>query len=73
MLGGFGWNNNEAVLHCDTRLMPRSTIAWSCWNYLTRSSWDEEGTRTANDAQVALCVGFSSFFLSAFGLLTTLR
>jgi len=36
-LGRFGWSGNVAVLHSDVRLMPRSKLAWSCWNYLTTS------------------------------------
>ncbi|KAI0339011.1 FAD/NAD-binding domain-containing protein [Trametopsis cervina] len=37
ILGAFEWNRNEAVLHSDTRLMPKDRVAWSCWNYLTLS------------------------------------
>ncbi|KLO16726.1 FAD/NAD-binding domain-containing protein [Schizopora paradoxa] len=37
-LSKFAWNRNEAVLHSDPALMPRSRIAWSCWNYLTTST-----------------------------------
>ena len=35
LLGSFGYSRNEAVLHCDPRLMPRRKRAWSSWNYLT--------------------------------------
>jgi predicted NAD/FAD-binding protein len=27
------YQRNEAVLHTDTRLMPRRRLAWACWNY----------------------------------------
>lgn len=37
ILSQFDWNHNEAVLHSDEKLMPRSRMAWSCWNYLTFS------------------------------------
>ncbi|KAF8158029.1 amine oxidase [Crassisporium funariophilum] len=35
ILSQFDWNKNEVILHSDTRLMPKSRMAWSCWNYLT--------------------------------------
>ena len=28
------WQANEAVLHTDTRLLPRRRRAWAAWNYL---------------------------------------
>ncbi len=33
VLGAFGYSRNEAVLHSDTRLMPRRRRVWSSWNY----------------------------------------
>ena len=55
VLGAFKWNQNEAVLHCDERLMPRSRIAWSCWNYLTESVvTDAAGKYLPNINQVSL-------------------
>ncbi|KAF8799396.1 amine oxidase [Phlegmacium glaucopus] len=38
ILSQFDWNHNEAVLHSDEKLMPKSRMAWSCWNYLTFSN-----------------------------------
>ncbi|KAF9524252.1 amine oxidase [Crepidotus variabilis] len=35
ILGKFQWSHNEVVLHSDEQLMPRSRLAWSCWNYLS--------------------------------------
>ncbi|KAF5315110.1 hypothetical protein D9619_007378 [Psilocybe cf. subviscida] len=35
ILNQFSWNRNEVILHSDTRMMPRSRKAWSCWNYLS--------------------------------------
>ncbi|KAF9472116.1 FAD/NAD(P)-binding domain-containing protein [Pholiota conissans] len=35
ILGQFDWNHNEAILHSDVSLMPKSRLAWSCWNYLS--------------------------------------
>ncbi|KAI0667621.1 FAD/NAD(P)-binding domain-containing protein [Trametes maxima] len=54
ILGAFKWNRNEAVLHCDERLMPVSRIAWSCWNYLTTSVTDAAGRYLPNVNQVSL-------------------
>jgi uncharacterized protein len=33
VLGAIPYQRNEAVLHTDTRLMPRRRLAWACWNY----------------------------------------
>ncbi|EED79173.1 predicted protein, partial [Postia placenta Mad-698-R] len=54
ILGEFEWNKNAAVLHCDKRLMPKRRVAWSCWNYLTRSTVDKSGNAKANVDQVSL-------------------
>jgi predicted NAD/FAD-binding protein len=32
VLGSFGFQDNVAVLHTDTRLMPQRRAAWACWN-----------------------------------------
>jgi predicted NAD/FAD-binding protein len=32
ILGAFRFQENVAVLHTDTRLMPRRRAAWACWN-----------------------------------------
>ncbi|KAL6302846.1 FAD/NAD(P)-binding domain-containing protein [Sparassis latifolia] len=53
-LGAFGWSKNEAVLHCDERLMPIRRAAWSCWNYLTKSEQDSAGRTKANIDDVSL-------------------
>ncbi|KAJ7094716.1 FAD/NAD(P)-binding domain-containing protein [Mycena belliarum] len=59
VLGMFKWNQNEAVLHSDVNLMPRSRLAWSCWNYLTQSVRDPQGRRKANSDQVSLTYGMN--------------
>ncbi len=33
VLGAIGWQANDAVLHTDTRLLPRRRRAWASWNY----------------------------------------
>jgi uncharacterized protein len=33
VLGAIGYQANDAVLHTDTRLMPRRRRAWAAWNY----------------------------------------
>ena len=35
LLGAFGYEWNEALLHSDEALMPRRKAAWSSWNYLS--------------------------------------
>jgi len=37
ILGAFRYEANHAVLHRDTRLMPRRRAVWSSWNYLADS------------------------------------
>ncbi|KAF9562079.1 FAD/NAD(P)-binding domain-containing protein [Agrocybe pediades] len=54
ILGQFEWNKNEAVLHHDEKLMPKSRLAWSCWNYLSFSKpVDKDLTDTDNKRQRA--------------------
>ena len=33
LLGSFRYSRNEAVLHCDSALMPKRKRVWSSWNY----------------------------------------
>ena len=33
VLGAIPYQENEALLHTDTRLMPRRPLAWAAWNY----------------------------------------
>jgi predicted NAD/FAD-binding protein len=44
VLGAIGWQRNEAVLHTDASLMPRSKRAWAAWNYhIPTPSASQEG------------------------------
>lgn len=43
VLGAFRYQPNEAVLHCDTALMPNRRSIWSSWNYLAEGdAYDRE-------------------------------
>jgi predicted NAD/FAD-binding protein len=42
ILGRIKFQDNVAVLHQDTRLMPRRKRAWSSWNYLSQGPRDHE-------------------------------
>jgi predicted NAD/FAD-binding protein len=38
VLGGVSYQNNRAVLHFDTALLPRRRAVWSAWNYIADSA-----------------------------------
>ncbi|MDP4536724.1 FAD-dependent oxidoreductase [Alkalimonas collagenimarina] len=48
VLGGIAYQNNEVVLHTDSRLLPVRPIAWAAWNYNLTSSTAEKATLTYN-------------------------
>ncbi|KAK0504455.1 FAD/NAD(P)-binding domain-containing protein [Armillaria luteobubalina] len=54
ILSIFKWNKNESVLHSDTRLLPKSYLAKSCWNYLSFSTVMPDGQTKANNDQVSV-------------------
>lgn len=47
-LGAIGYQDNEAVLHTDERLLPRRRAAWAAWNY------ERDITSGTNDQNVCL-------------------
>ncbi|KAH7101610.1 FAD/NAD(P)-binding domain-containing protein [Auriculariales sp. MPI-PUGE-AT-0066] len=60
VLGQFEWNTNEAILHSDISLMPRSRMAWAAWNYLTSSYEQKDGSKGANVSDMSLTYGMNT-------------
>jgi predicted NAD/FAD-binding protein len=63
VLGAIAYQENEAVLHTDTRLLPRARRAWAAWNYHVPASPRPRVAVTYNmnilqglDAPETLCV-----------------
>jgi predicted NAD/FAD-binding protein len=48
ILGAIGYQANEAVLHSDTRFMPRRPLAWAAWNYHLPAKCQDRVTVTYN-------------------------
>ncbi|GGD66287.1 NAD(P)/FAD-dependent oxidoreductase [Lacimicrobium alkaliphilum] len=40
ILGAMPYASNEVVLHTDTNLLPKRTLAWASWNYLLKHNAD---------------------------------
>jgi len=63
VLGGIAYQQNEVVLHTDTRLLPKRKRAWAAWNYNLDASESERATLTYNmnllqgiSAPVTFCI-----------------
>ena len=63
ILGAIPYQENEAVLHTDTRLLPRRKLAWAAWNYHLPTQPQTRVAVTYNmnllqnlDAPVTFCV-----------------
>lgn len=63
VLGGIAYQQNEVVLHTDTRLLPTRKAAWASWNYNLDSQQSDRSTLTYNmnilqrlTAPVTFCV-----------------
>jgi predicted NAD/FAD-binding protein len=48
ILGSIQYQANEALLHTDTRLMPKRALAWAAWNYHLAVEQYERVTVTYN-------------------------
>lgn len=48
LLGAFEYQRNRAILHSDTRLMPRNRKVWSSWNYLSQDGLNSQNNSTEN-------------------------
>ena len=48
VLGAIGYQENEAVLHTDTTLLPRARRAWAAWNYHVLPGADQRVALTYN-------------------------
>jgi hypothetical protein len=47
VLGAIPYQENEAALHTDGRVMPRAKRAWASWNYhVPRTGWSDRATVT---------------------------
>jgi predicted NAD/FAD-binding protein len=63
VLGAIAYQANDVVLHTDASVLPRSTRAWSAWNYHLTRERSERATVTYHmgilqglDTQTPLCV-----------------
>ena len=41
LLSSFNYQDNKAILHTDTKLMPKNKGAWSSWNYLSEKNGNQ--------------------------------
>lgn len=48
IMSAFETSANTAVLHTDESLMPRRSIAWASWNYLTRTTTTTTGSPSSS-------------------------
>lgn len=48
VLGALPYQENDVVLHTDTRLLPRNRLAWSSWNYTLHDTKQSQATVTYN-------------------------
>lgn len=45
VLGAIGYQDNLAVLHTDTRVLPQRESVWAAWNYERAADGDQESSR----------------------------
>ncbi len=58
LLGAFEYQRNRAILHSDTRLMPRNRKVWSSWNYLSQDSQNNSIENSGSDQEGGLAVSY---------------
>ncbi|GAA0311081.1 NAD(P)/FAD-dependent oxidoreductase [Psychrobacter aestuarii] len=51
VLGHFYFTPNTAVLHTDTRVLPKKSLAWASWNYLTDAPTKQTDSQAPQSAQ----------------------
>ncbi|MBN2690607.1 MAG: FAD-dependent oxidoreductase [Burkholderiaceae bacterium] len=56
VLGAIAYQPNRAVLHTDTRLLPRARKAWAAWNY--ESGESNEGAPLADAQHPTVCLHY---------------
>ncbi|MBF0264156.1 MAG: FAD-dependent oxidoreductase [Gammaproteobacteria bacterium] len=66
ILSAFAYQNNEVVLHTDTRLLPNEKRAWASWNFYYDQNTNQSATVTYNmnilqgiDAPETFCVSLN--------------
>jgi predicted NAD/FAD-binding protein len=60
-LAAIPYQSNEVVLHTDERLLPRSRLAWSSWNYWLRQRYQRRAVLTYN-MNILQCIEADSTF-----------
>jgi predicted NAD/FAD-binding protein len=48
VLAGIAYQENDVILHTDTRLLPKRKAAWAAWNYLLGDRANERATLSYN-------------------------
>lgn len=48
VLGAIPYQDNDVVLHCDEKLLPRNRRAWAAWNYLLDGEKQDRAVLTYN-------------------------
>lgn len=60
ILGAIGYQDNDVVLHTDTRVLPRRPLAHASWNYLLTGEDGEESRRAAVTYNMNILQGIAS-------------
>ncbi|WP_413112298.1 NAD(P)/FAD-dependent oxidoreductase [Thaumasiovibrio sp. DFM-14] len=60
VLGAIPYQENEVVLHTDSRLLPNTKAAWASWNYLLRAGSNQDTAPTALTYNMSKLQGLSA-------------